>query len=194
VEVESETAERVINATIECIEREGIEAATIRRIAEYAGVNSAAISYYFRSKKRLIDTALARTLDNAFTLDDFDFPASATPHEVMVSVLEHLVEGALRYPGISRAHFHEVLVVGDYSSPAVARLNGFAETLRSELMARGVELAGNELRIAIVQLLAATILYASFMPGVFNTFAPDALTGADSRRAYIERLVFRLLE
>lgn len=41
---------KIIEAAIECIEQFGLKGATNRRIAEKAGVNLAAINYYFRSK------------------------------------------------------------------------------------------------------------------------------------------------
>jgi len=56
-ENERSVEERSIRVTITCIEAEGLERTTIRRIADIAGVNSAAINYYFRSRERLIRTA-----------------------------------------------------------------------------------------------------------------------------------------
>ena len=41
--------EKIILATIECLEKYGFQGTTIRKIAEAAGSNSAAVNYYFRS-------------------------------------------------------------------------------------------------------------------------------------------------
>jgi AcrR family transcriptional regulator len=42
--------EKIITAAVECIEKYGIKGTTIRQIAEQAGVNIAAVNYYFRSR------------------------------------------------------------------------------------------------------------------------------------------------
>ena len=58
--------EKIIRATIDCIEEFGIVGATTRRIAKSAEVNIAAINYYFRSKDRLIEIGLHQTMENSF--------------------------------------------------------------------------------------------------------------------------------
>ena len=59
---------KIIQAAIECIEKYGISGATNRQIALEAGVNNAAINYYFRSKEVLIQRCMEITLKNAFDL------------------------------------------------------------------------------------------------------------------------------
>ena len=61
---------KIIEAAIDCIEQFGLKGATNRRIAEKAGVNLAAINYYFRSKENLIERVMETTLHNAFDWDD----------------------------------------------------------------------------------------------------------------------------
>ena len=56
---------RIILATIECLERFGVTGTTVRRITEAAGVNVAAINYYFGDKEALLEAALAQSLDQA---------------------------------------------------------------------------------------------------------------------------------
>jgi len=55
---------RILEATIACIEQDGIDNLTTRKIAEQAGVNIAAINYYFRSKERLVEEAKQMTLEH----------------------------------------------------------------------------------------------------------------------------------
>lgn len=50
--------ERIINAVMGLVMREGIGAVTIRKIARLARVNVAAVNYYFRSKNNIINEAL----------------------------------------------------------------------------------------------------------------------------------------
>ena len=57
-------------ATIDCIGRDGIQSLTTRKIAKEAGVNSAAINYYFGSKEKLVEKALNQTLNEMSTLPE----------------------------------------------------------------------------------------------------------------------------
>jgi AcrR family transcriptional regulator len=184
---------RIIAATIACIEAEGIEAATIRKIASYAGVNSAAINYYFRTKERLIERALEVTLDNAFDWSDFESSSGAGPRERAVAILDDLVQGALAYPGLSRAHFMGPITEGDYSGLAVERLNEFAERLHDDLRARGATLPGDQLRTAVVQLMVATMVYAALAPGLLHRFHPVDFHDPVDRHSYIATLVEALI-
>ncbi|MBN1304440.1 MAG: TetR/AcrR family transcriptional regulator [Anaerolineales bacterium] len=52
------TKEKILKATLEIINSEGISKVTVRKIAAMAGVNIAAVNYHFGSKERVIDEAL----------------------------------------------------------------------------------------------------------------------------------------
>jgi DNA-binding transcriptional regulator YbjK len=58
------TRQRIIDATLECIGKHGIQAVTNRRIAQLANVNCAAINYYFSSKEKLMNEAIEYSMDN----------------------------------------------------------------------------------------------------------------------------------
>jgi AcrR family transcriptional regulator len=108
---------KIIDATIECIEREGIQAVTIRKIAKLAGVNSAAINYYFRSKEKLVEEVKRSTLEHVFEdwreiLND----ESRSVRERLFLLFTDYMEGAVMYPGISKAHMWEPLVDNNYDS------------------------------------------------------------------------------
>ncbi|HHW74482.1 MAG TPA: helix-turn-helix transcriptional regulator, partial [Firmicutes bacterium] len=51
----TDTRSRIMKTAVEMIGREGNLNVTIREIAEKAGVNIAAINYYFSSKENLIE-------------------------------------------------------------------------------------------------------------------------------------------
>ena len=55
MEAESLTEKKIIEAATQVFLRKGYAAATTREIAEEAGINSALLNYYFRSKERLFD-------------------------------------------------------------------------------------------------------------------------------------------
>jgi AcrR family transcriptional regulator len=66
LEEQATVRDRIILATVNCIERDGLEAVTVRAIAKEAEVNTAAVNYYFGTKERLIQAALSRTLEEGF--------------------------------------------------------------------------------------------------------------------------------
>ena len=58
---DSETRTRLLDATIDVLNTSGAEAATSRAIANAAGENLASITYYFGSKRELVDQAMVST-------------------------------------------------------------------------------------------------------------------------------------
>ncbi|MFG6177195.1 TetR/AcrR family transcriptional regulator [Halomonas sp. THAF12] len=70
----------LIDATLTCIAREGISAATVRNIADYAGVTNGLIRFYFKSKDGILQAAYRRFLERLFeaahgTIDGHDTTA-----------------------------------------------------------------------------------------------------------------------
>ena len=192
VEASMSPEERILLAAIDCINEEGFAGATIRRIAERAEVNQAAISYYYRGKDKLLELALETTLKNAFDLADFADSADFAPKERLSHILEGLIAGSLRYPGIARAHFYAPLMRGDYKVPAIKRLNQFMTELAADLAERYRKLNQEvpDLAKPLVAIAASTILYASTMPDAFSNLN---LRNPVERRDYIKRIVTQLL-
>ena len=70
--------EKIIIATLECIEKKGIQAITVRDIAEKAGINLASVNYYFGSKEALLEEALKYSLYSSLT-QNYEEIAQAHP-------------------------------------------------------------------------------------------------------------------
>ena len=186
------TEEKILKAAIECVEEFGLNGATNRRIAEKAGVNLAAINYYYRSKENLILKVMQTTLDNAFDWDDFASLPGDTPQEFCVSIFCSLIEGGLSYPGISRAHFYDLLTAGDYESLIVKRYSGFIRKLVDELENRGSHLNKKDLEMACAQ-----ISYACFMailsPKLNEQGVGINLFDLEMRKKFVLSLIDKLL-
>ena len=169
---------KIINATIECIEKEGIQNLTTRNIANRAEVNIAAVNYYFGSKDRLVEIALETSLENAFSdwQDILDDPSLAI--EVKVErIYRELLQGALKWPGLARAHLYEPIYRQNYDTRAVSRMNGFFSKLDEQIrqQAPGAETT-TKLKIAF-----STLLFSGLVPYFFS---PDsqALDDADQQK------------
>lgn len=183
---------RIIQSTIECIERYGLPGATNRRIAEIAEVNVAAINYYFRSKQNLIDQVMEITLDNAFDWADlFALPAD-TPQQWCVEILVDLTRGAVHYPGLTRAHFSAVLLDGDYTSPGAQRMARFVVQWAEELHNKGLNLSQDALHTALAQ-IGYTFMSIVMAPKFFAESLGLQLEDEKQMRAFYNDLVQKVL-
>ena len=180
---------KIIEATIECIEREGIQAVTIRKIAKLAGVNSAAINYYFRSKEKLVDEVKRSTLEHVFEdwreiLND----ESRTVRERVFLLFTDYMEGAIMYPGISKAHMWEPLIDNNYDSLFVKLLNGFLGDLAKKLSLE-LKRPAKELKLVVIHLFSALSMPV-LMPDLFREFYDGkTFKEAKVRRALIEHVL-----
>ena len=180
---------KIIDATIECIEREGIQAVTIRKIAKLAGVNSAAINYYFRSKENLVDEVKRRTVEHVFEdwreiLND----ESRNVRDRLFLLFTDYMEGAVMYPGITKAHLWEPLIDNNYESPFVKLLNSFFQDLANKLSLE-LRRPAKELKLSVIHLFAALTMPV-LMPDLYREFFDGkTFKEAKVRRALIEHVL-----
>ena len=184
---------RIVEAAIACIERDGLQGATIREIAREAGVNSAAISYYFRSKDALMAEALAATLENAFG----DWEAllqdrSKDLHARLRSILLELIEGALKFPGLVKAHLYDTFVNGASRTAFLRRVAKFLSSLTREMAALFPGRSVRDIGSQTVQMVSAVFL-PGLMPQLFRGAAGVDLSTPGARTAYVDGLVKRFL-
>ena len=177
--------DRILLAAIRAIEHGGLDALTVRGVARAAQVNVAAISYYFGGKDRLAATALAATLDQAFVhpLHDFDAARDAgiSTEAAFFHLVDFLVAGAMRYPGLSRAHLApQRLARGD--DPLAERLSGFQDALLARLPDRSVT------QEQLGQLLHAVVLTA-VAPGLTQPLTGLDLSVPEQRERWVRCLI-----
>ena len=187
----SSVEDRIVQAAIECIEKYGVKGATNRKIAALAGVNNAAINYYFRSKDALIERCMRVTLDNAFDWEDIDQLPGRTARERCTAIFKDLIQGGINYPGLTRSHFYDLISEGNYQSLAVDKLNEFVENLAKDMDQKGAGLEGSQLRLACMQITAAAMMVI-LAPQLFAPFGFD-LRDETTRNNFVNRLVDRLL-
>ena len=187
----SSVEDRIVGAAIDCIEKYGVKGATNRKIAALAGVNNAAINYYFRTKEALVERCMRVTLDNAFDWEGIASLPGRTARERCVAIFTELIQGGINYPGLTRSHFYDLITQGNYQSLAVEKLNEFVENLAKDMQAKGAGLEANELRLACVQITAAAMLII-LAPQLFVPFGFD-LRDEATRDSFVNRLVDRLL-
>jgi AcrR family transcriptional regulator len=160
--------QRIILATIECIESRGIQNLTIRDIARAAGVNVAAINYYFGSKKNLLETTLRLTLVEAYgefeaALHDPDID----PYQTLKAFLENTLWGSMNSPGIAKAHLFSPIYEKNDENYAFRRNKDFVKLLINRLSPMGDVGACKKIKFAVVQMIAAVIMIG-ILPEMFG--------------------------
>ena len=180
---------KIIEATIECIEREGIQAVTIRKIAKLAGVNSAAINYYFRSKEKLVEEVKRTTVEHVFEdWREIINDESRTVRERLFLLFTDYMEGAIMYPGISKAHMWEPMIDNNYDSLFVRLLNGFLTDLAKKLSLE-MKRPPEELKLVVIHLFCALSMPV-LMPDLYRDFYDGkTFKEAKVRRALIEHVL-----
>ena len=187
------TKEKIIVAAIACIEESGLQSLTIRSIAAKAGVNSAAISYYFGTKEKLVEEALNRTLEELKKIPEEILRAEGLDLEQRLrAFFTALLDGLVSWPRLIKAHLQSPLLDGNYGTPFCDMFNSFLTDLLRHLEEMPSSQREQNLRALIIQSISA-VLIPGLMPGFFQYFAGLDFADPEARRSYVEDLVNRLL-
>ncbi len=180
----------IILATINCIEQNDVQAVTIRKIAEMAKVNVAAVNYHFGSKEQLLNIVMNATLNESFVnnIKDYDDLWQSETRKALQLFLEDTLEGALNYPKITKAHLNETFNRSNYETNTVRRLNDFLFEFHNLIQSELKQEASIESRIAVSQLFSS-ILMLGMMPDLFNKFLNFDLKNKENQKKFIQILL-----
>lgn len=186
--------EKIKLATINCIGRDGILNLTTRKIAKEAGVNSAAINYYFGSKEKLVKAALKQTMDEMTQLpEEFLSIENMEPRARLQAFFMAIMEGIYFYPGITTAHLYNPLMKNEYSSPFVRRFISFFEDMLCRTEGIKLKDPTKDSRVIMIQIFSAIILPA-VMPRMFKDAIRGDLSKKANREAYVKDLLDHYFE
>jgi AcrR family transcriptional regulator len=189
MKTEASQEEKIVEAAIQCIEMSGLQSVTTRKIAQIAGVNSAAINYYFRSKNALLDRALAQTTENTFgDWERIIVDPAMKPVDRLRVILTEAMEGAFQYPNLVRAHLSGPIVEGNHDTGFALRFRAFMATARDALAPELPGLAGAELERRLAALFAATF-GIGLLRGLFDRLGGAMLEQSEGRAGYLELLL-----
>ena len=174
--------ERIVVATIVCVERHGVTGTTVRRIAEAAGVNIAAVNYYFGSKEKLLETAFAHTLHEGFpkALHELKVCIAGRGGDIRsgaVDFFRDYLPHAFLYPRTSVAHLRNALLDQDYTGPAVAEARRFVAEFYATVAAAMPQDTAGARKLAVLHVWA-TIFTLAMLPDLFPDSA-DSLSGEE---------------
>ena len=192
--------ERIVTAALVCMEQRGIESTGIRDIAREAGVNSAAINYYFRSKENLIQLAMASSLERTFgeIIDALDkLTASGIPlKDALLKAFDAFAADLHRAPRLSYAHLRDALVNQSYDGPAVQRGILFLKQLEERLVPGNTSCDKERVRLILVQIWSGLMLTA-LLPQLYEPFISLKLDDDECRFKFVWQLfqpLFHYLE
>src|SRR3990172_7417938 len=106
------TKAHILESTIGAIEKHGLPGLTTRVIAAQAGVNNAALHYYFGTKEALVDAALALTLDHMLADTEEILGRLFAGKERRRPLRPYLIEGTFPFPTLIRPPRGAPLVEG----------------------------------------------------------------------------------
>lgn len=188
---DSATRQKILEATIESIEKHGIEGCTIRNIAKEAGVTFSSLHYYFESKEQLVEGALMLALDNSFEdLVQF-WETRADDQAALSEMLQFLFDGAIRFPGVTRASLHSLLMTGNPEGMFLKRLNGLLGEILDALSTKhGLDREKLALRISNA---FSTVVFLGIAPRAFADSSSLDFQDAERRRQMVGVIVENLL-
>lgn len=185
-----EVKQKIIYSAIMIIERDGIQNATVRKIAEHSGVNIAAINYHFGSKEKLFSIVLNATLHEGFVenINDYENMWAEKPKEALQLFLKDTLEGTVNYPNLTKAHLTRAFLDNNYETDSVMKINEFLTKLHG--LIRNILNTEDDIesRMTVIQLFSS-ILMVGMMPGVFNDFYKMGLENSEKQEQFVEVLL-----
>jgi len=186
------TKEKILLATIDAIEKNGIHNITTRVIADEAGVNNAALHYYYGTKEQLVEAALLQTTEH-WIEDTSEILSSDKPvRERIREMLVYLIDGVLRYPNLIRAHIQGPFMEGNPNSSFLRMLSNWLEQTANDL---GAEITPEQEQVVHVAMQTAisSILIVGLVPASPDLKVGIHLKDDNTREVYTTYLVDSIL-
>lgn len=189
---QQKTKIHILESTINAIEKHGVQNLTTRIIAQEAGVNNAALHYYYGTKERLIGEALEHTLSHMIEDTDEILSRDDDIETRLRALFEYLVDGVYRFPNLIRSHLSGPLMEGESDSPLYRMMDVWLERTCSELGRVMPQVHKDTLRISMYVALTA-IIVAGFMSGPAGRPSSIDLEDEAVRARYIDFIVGSIL-
>lgn len=178
--------DRILAATLDIIERESPGAATTRAISTAAGVNVAAINYYFRTKEALLDAAFFASWEHALVhIREYLSGDPWDARKGLRNLATFLLEGGYVHPAVTRATL--TTPDGTPREPVISSLVEVEREIVRKLAALGARGAESVL-LGRVTAFMASVTFPPLIPS-----AAPWLDGPGTRTAYAERAADDLL-
>jgi AcrR family transcriptional regulator len=157
------TKQHILLSTIDAIEKHGLANLTTRLIAEEAGVNNAALHYYFGTKENLIDIVLDQTAEHM--LDDTQniLHAETSIETRLSGVLNYLIDGVINYPNLIRAQLTGPIFYSVRKKDLTSLLSTWVNLVRD-----AIEPHEENINLEVLNIKLNMIISVILMSGLFN--------------------------
>lgn len=184
--------QKLLLAAIESIEKYGIEGTTIRAIAKEADVSFSSLHYYFESKEQMVEEALILAVGNAFSDLSELWQARTDARTAIREMLLFLFDGALRYPGVTRASMYALLMRGQPEGVAHDMFNNVMRVMLADMAPDAGE-AGAALSHRIIAAFSA-VLFVGISPQAYASGTQIDYTDPERRRQLVDVLTQQLFQ
>jgi AcrR family transcriptional regulator len=158
------TKEHILLSAIEAIEKHGLVNLTTRLIAEEAGVNNAALHYYYGTKENLVEAALNQTADHMLK-DSRDIFSKDDSIEIRLrEMIVYIIEGVEKFPNILRAHLMGPFYYADPKGDITQLLGSWIEITGTAIRESGTGRSSQQIKFSLDMIFSYII-----MSGLFKT-------------------------
>ncbi len=185
------TAQAIIKAALECLEKYGLDGMTIRKIATQAKVNVAAINYHFGTREKLLEQVFDLATANAFSdLDEFINQLSSQPLEQQLQeFLLHYATGLAEYPNVSKVLIHDLMFSKQGKTIVAQRLETFLQNLNVRFaQLQQAKVTDFEIRFKTMQVMSVFICLG-MIPNVFNQALQISIQTTNERKQLIKEIL-----
>jgi AcrR family transcriptional regulator len=172
------TRGRILAAAGECFAARGFSKTTVEELASRAGVSKALVYHHFKSKERILDLLLQRTLADWEDVTRVDLLAGGSVLKGIADMLRTSLAYAREHPVLQSLIELDsrVLVSSDAGRTMRAQMEALRSSLR-EAVAAGVE--RGELRDDLDVTRAAEVLLINHLAFVQHVLEPDWIDVSD---------------
>ncbi|MDF2591013.1 MAG: transcriptional regulator, TetR family [Clostridia bacterium] len=148
------TRDKILHATLKIIGKEGFQNITIKKIADMAEVNIAAVNYHFGSKTNVINEAIKLLNDERTKCFGILEQKELPPLERLSGFLYSYVGSALEYPDVFRNFIYCAInnCLDNNENIVLLRKEGF-EKIRDTIIECGISMDNEVLMMKLVQVI-----------------------------------------
>lgn len=158
--MENSAKEKLINAAIELFALEGYGSTSIRQIAQKAGVNSSLISYYFKGKQGLYNTALENQFDTVLNFVKKASSEKLDPEDVIKEYANTIAQLNKKSPLVAKIIFRELLEPSQSFKKIINEKIGLLLNILSDAIEEGInrKIFRNDIDTHYIVLMVAGIV------------------------------------
>lgn len=182
------TRDYIVIATITAIEKYGLQHITTRLIADEAGVNNAALHYYYGTKENLVDQALDLSRQRIIEDTEAILSSNEDYSDRLKTLFLYLCDGVNKYPNLIRAHIIGPMIEGNPDGQFLEMLDAWLNRTTAEFEVNLSDDTHQRLRMAF-QSAVSTLLFAGLIPARQGVSTSINLHNETERDALIQMLV-----